>query len=94
MKLEFSRQILEKYSNVKFYVNPSSGSRVVPCGLTEGGSSRLSQFCERRLKKKSDTALSCKALSGKLAANPKTPTERYILHETLCNRNDILLINP
>ena len=30
MKLEFSRQILEKYSNIKFHENPSSESRVVP----------------------------------------------------------------
>jgi len=28
MKLEFSRQIFEKYSNIKFHENPSSGSRV------------------------------------------------------------------
>ena len=34
-KLEFSRQILEKYSTVKFHENPSSGSRVVPCGSTK-----------------------------------------------------------
>ena len=32
MTLEFSRQISEKYSNIKFYENPSSGSQVVPCG--------------------------------------------------------------
>jgi hypothetical protein len=32
MKLEFSRQSLEKYTNTKFRDNPSSGSRVVPCG--------------------------------------------------------------
>ena len=31
MKLEFSRQIFEKYSNVNFQENPSGGSRVVPC---------------------------------------------------------------
>ena len=30
MKTEFSRQILEKYSNIKFHENPSS--RVVPSG--------------------------------------------------------------
>jgi len=36
MKLEFSRQIFEKYSNTKFHENPSSGSRVVPCGQTDG----------------------------------------------------------
>jgi hypothetical protein len=50
MKNEFSGQILEKYQNVKFYENPPSGSRVVPCGRTEGhneANSRFSQFCER-----------------------------------------------
>jgi len=50
MKLELSRQILEKHSNVKFRKNPSSGSRVVPCGQTERhdeANSRFSQFCER-----------------------------------------------
>ena len=36
MKFEFSRQIFEKYSNIKFHENPSSGSRVVPCGPTDG----------------------------------------------------------
>jgi len=35
MKLEFSRQIVEKYSNIKFHENPSSGSQVVPCGRTD-----------------------------------------------------------
>jgi hypothetical protein len=43
----------EKYSNIKFHENPSSGSRVVPCGQTDVGtdghdeaSSRFPQFCE------------------------------------------------
>jgi hypothetical protein len=35
MKLEFSRQILEKYSNINFRENPFSGSRVVLCGRTD-----------------------------------------------------------
>jgi len=35
MKLEFSRQIFEKSTNIKFHENPSSGSRVVPCGRTD-----------------------------------------------------------
>ena len=35
MKLEFSQQIFEKSSNIKFHENPSSGSRVVPCGRTD-----------------------------------------------------------
>jgi hypothetical protein len=36
MKTEFSRQISEKFSNIKFHEDPSSGSRVVPCGRTDG----------------------------------------------------------
>jgi hypothetical protein len=35
MKLEFSQQIFEKLSDIKFYENSSSGSRVVPCGRTD-----------------------------------------------------------
>jgi hypothetical protein len=34
MKVEFFRQIFEKYLDFKFYENLSSGSRVVPCGET------------------------------------------------------------
>jgi hypothetical protein len=34
-KIEFSRQIFEKYSSIKNHENPSSGSRVVPCGRTD-----------------------------------------------------------
>jgi hypothetical protein len=50
MKLEFSRQIFGKTLNMKFHQNPSSGSRVVPCGQTDGhdeANSRFSQFYER-----------------------------------------------
>ena len=36
MKLELSRQIFEKYSNINFRENPFSGGRVVPCGWTDG----------------------------------------------------------
>jgi len=35
IKLEFSRQIFEKYSNIKFHDNPSSGIGVVPHGRTD-----------------------------------------------------------
>jgi len=35
MELEFSGQILEKHSNIKFNRNPFSDSRVVPCGRTD-----------------------------------------------------------
>jgi len=30
MKLEFSREVFERYSNIKFHENPSSGGRAVP----------------------------------------------------------------
>jgi len=36
MQLEFSRQLNEKYSNIKFHENPLIGSRIVPCGWTGG----------------------------------------------------------
>jgi hypothetical protein len=35
MELEFYQQIFEKYSNIKFHENPSSGIRVVACGYKE-----------------------------------------------------------
>jgi hypothetical protein len=35
MKLEFARQIFEKYWNIKFHENPSDGNRTVPCGRTD-----------------------------------------------------------
>jgi len=49
IKLEISRQF-SKNSNIKFHENPSSGSRVVPCGQTDShdeDNSRISQFFER-----------------------------------------------
>ena len=36
MKPEFSRQTFEKYPNIKFHENPSSGSRFVPGGRKDG----------------------------------------------------------
>jgi hypothetical protein len=36
MKMEFSRESLEKSSNIKFHENPSIGSRVVPFGQMDG----------------------------------------------------------
>jgi hypothetical protein len=45
--------IFEKYCNINFHENPSTGSRVVPCWLMDGrtdrheeANSRSSQFCE------------------------------------------------
>jgi hypothetical protein len=53
--LKFPRYVFEKYSNIKFHENPSSGSLVVPCGQTDGRradrhdevNSRFSKFWER-----------------------------------------------
>jgi len=52
MKVDISRQIFEKSSNIKFHENPSSGSRVVPCGRKDRHDevNRFSQFCEKPLK--------------------------------------------
>jgi hypothetical protein len=36
IKIEFSRQVFEKSPNIKFHENPSSWSRVVPRGQTDG----------------------------------------------------------
>jgi len=36
MELEFSRQIFEKFSNMKLHENPSSGSRGASCGRADG----------------------------------------------------------
>ena len=54
MKLEFSQQILKKYSNIKFHENPSTGNAAVQCVQMDGlkdrhneANSRLSHFCER-----------------------------------------------
>ena len=36
MKLEFSRQIFEKYSKIKFHEDPPRGTRIIPCEWTDG----------------------------------------------------------
>jgi len=44
IKLEISQQIFENFSNIKFHENPCSGSRVVPCGWTDGHDEAESRF--------------------------------------------------
>ena len=53
MQIEFSQQIFEKYSNVKFRENPPIGNQV-SCGQTgretgghDNADGRFSQLCER-----------------------------------------------
>jgi len=43
MKLVFSGQVFEKYSNVKCYERASSESRVVPCGQTDRQAGRRTE---------------------------------------------------
>jgi len=56
MKLEFYRWFFEKYSGIKFHENMSGGSRVVPCGQTDGRKDTMKliskQFYERALNTK------------------------------------------
>jgi len=54
MRFEFSRQIFEKSSKIKFHDNQSNWRQVIACGRTEGqtdrhddANSRFSQFWER-----------------------------------------------
>jgi len=44
MKFEFYQQIFEKYSNMQFNKNPSSGSRVLTCGQMERHDEASSHF--------------------------------------------------
>jgi hypothetical protein len=50
MKLEFSRQIFENYSNIKFHENPPMGAELFHAdGRTDRhdeANIRFSQFCE------------------------------------------------
>jgi hypothetical protein len=50
MKIKFSRQIFEQYSNTIFHKNPSTGSRVDKrTDRHNEVNSPFSQFCERDL---------------------------------------------
>ena len=49
MKLEFSRQFFEIFTNIKLHKNPFSGSGAFPCGRTDRrdeNKNRFSKFCE------------------------------------------------
>jgi hypothetical protein len=45
MKLEFSRQVFDKYSGIKFNENPSSGSQVIPYRWTDRMTNLIVAFC-------------------------------------------------
>jgi hypothetical protein len=44
MTLKFSRQIFEKYEDIKFHENLFSGSRFIPCGRTDKHDEANSRF--------------------------------------------------
>jgi hypothetical protein len=54
MKVGNSGQLFEKYSNIKFYANPSCGSRVVPFGPTDRRDEDISRFSQFANAPKSD----------------------------------------
>jgi hypothetical protein len=75
MKLEFSPQIFEKYSNIKFHENPSSGIKGVPCGQTDM-TKLIVAFCNfSKTKKKSMNNFSLRTYRG--MALLKTQTFMY-----------------
>jgi len=41
LHFKFSGQSFEKYSNIKFYKNPFTESRVIPCGQTDSVAGHL-----------------------------------------------------
>jgi hypothetical protein len=51
MKIQFSREVFEKYSNTKFHLNPSSSSELLyaegQTDINDQANSSFSQFCVR-----------------------------------------------
>ena len=69
MKLEFSRQVFEKYSNTKFHEIPSTWSGVVQCGRRDGRTDRQTDMtklivCFRNIAKASKTERLPTVLTG------------------------------
>jgi hypothetical protein len=40
LSVEIFPRILKKFSDDKFYENPSSGIRIIPCGSADGGAKK------------------------------------------------------
>jgi hypothetical protein len=78
VKLELSKKIFVKASNIKFHENPSSGSRVLwgRANRHNEANSRVSQFCEQRL-------ISRKAVEG-LSNAPYVANHKAFHFPSLC----------
>jgi hypothetical protein len=80
MKFEFSLPIFEEGSIIKFHQNPSSGSRVVPCGQTDGRTDMMkSLFAVLRKRLKAVHSLVMQA--AVLSAVADLP---YRMHDRVC----------
>jgi hypothetical protein len=73
MKFELSRHILEKFSDIKFHENLSSGNRVVPWGLVGGRTDR----------KNTDRQLDMKKLTVAFRNVAKAPQECHNIYRAL-----------
>jgi hypothetical protein len=62
MKLDFSRQIFKKSSNIQFHQNPSSGSRVVPCRQTDGWTDMTKRIVAFRNSANAPKSIVCKKM--------------------------------
>jgi hypothetical protein len=91
MKLEFSLQIFENFSNIKFHELPSSGGPAVPWGRTDGragghdeANSRFFVILRMCLKNRTLQrlfSLHCKPISRKLQSTDET-IFRSLIHHT------------
>jgi len=80
MKNEFSRQIFEKFSNIKFNEIPSGGSRVVARRTNnDGANSHFSQCCKRTKKYVVEGVAYCSSQSVDLNARTDTQHDDLII---------------
>jgi len=81
MKLELSGRIFEKCLNVEFCENPSSRSRVVPCGHTDGRTDLTKLIIAFRNFTKAP-----KIIGSKLALTSHTNTQHDTRTRSVLNR--------
>jgi hypothetical protein len=90
MKLEISQQTFEKYSNIKFHENPSSGSPVVPCGRTDTTRLTVALAILRTCLKNNETMWMC--FSVQCFRYPIENCLVWQIHLCCCKRNSMTKI--